>query len=97
MVRYVMLLKFTDKGIATVKDSPTRAEAFRAAAAKAGATVESQVWTLGEFDGVVLFTAADDATASSLALELGRHGNVRTSMLRAFNAAEFRDIVNKLP
>jgi uncharacterized protein with GYD domain len=91
-----MLLKFTDKGMATVKDSPSRAEAFRAAASKAGASVESQFWTLGEYDGVVVCTAPDDATATSLVLELGRHGNVRTCMLRAFNATEFKEIVGKL-
>ena len=97
MVRYVMLLKFTDKGIATVKDSPTRAEAFRASAAKSGATIETQFWTLGEYDGVVVFTAPDDATASAVVLELGRHGNVATCMLRAFNASEFKEIISKMP
>ena len=97
MVRHVMLLKFTDKGIASVKESPSRAEAFRAAAAKAGATVESQFWTLGEYDGVVVFTAPDDTAATAVVLELGRHGNVRTCMMRAFNASEFKEIVGKLP
>ena len=97
MVRYVMMLKFTDKGVATIKESPNRAEAFRAAVSNAGASVESQFWTLGEFDGVVVCTAPDDATATALVLELSRHGNVRTCMLRAFNAGEFKEIVGKLP
>jgi uncharacterized protein with GYD domain len=92
-----MLLKFTDKGIATVKDSPSRAEAFRAAASKAGAVVESQFWTLGEYDGVLVFQAPDEPTAVGLALELGRHGNVRTCLLRAFDAAEFKGILSKMP
>lgn len=97
MVRYVMLLKFTDKGIGTIKDSPSRAEAFRAAASKAGAVVESQFWTLGEYDGMVVIQAPDEATAVGLALELGRHGNVRTWMLRAFDAGEFKGILSKMP
>jgi uncharacterized protein with GYD domain len=92
-----MLLKFTDKGIATVKDSPSRAEAFRAAASKAGAVVESQFWTLGEYDGVLVFQAPDEPTAVGLALELGRHGNVRTCLLRAFDAGEFKGILSKMP
>jgi uncharacterized protein with GYD domain len=97
MVRFVMLIKFTDKGIATVKESPARAEAFRAAASKAGAVVESQFWTLGEYDGMLVFQAPDEPIAVGLALELGRHGNVRTCLLRAFDATQFKEIVSKLP
>jgi uncharacterized protein with GYD domain len=97
MVRFVALLKFTDKGIATVKDSPSRAEAFRAAASKAGAVVESQFWTLGEYDGVLVLQAPDEPTAVGLALDLGRHGNVRTCLLRAFDAGEFKGVLNKMP
>jgi uncharacterized protein with GYD domain len=97
MVRYVMLFKFTEQGITNVKDSPARAEAFKATASRAGATVESQVWTLGEYDGVVVFTAPDEATAVALALELGRLGNVRTCMLRAFDASEVKAIIGKMP
>ena len=96
MARFVMLLKFTDKGIAGIKESPSRAEAFRSAAAKSGCTVESQFWTLGEYDGAVVLAAPDYAAATALALDLGRLGNVRTTMLRAFNAAEFKEIVAKL-
>jgi uncharacterized protein with GYD domain len=97
MLRFVMLLKFTDKGIATIKESPSRAEAFQAAAAKAEAVVESQFWTLGEYDGVLVLRASDELSAVGLALELGRHGNVRTCLLRAFDAGEFKGILNKMP
>ena len=97
MVRFVMLLKFTDKGFGTIKESPSRAEAFRTAASKAGADVESQIWTLGEYDGALVIQAPDEPTAVGLALELGRHGNVRTCLLRAFDASEFKGILSKLP
>ena len=70
MPRYALLLKFTDKGIANVKESPKRAEAFRAAAKKAGATVEAQYWLLGKYDGLVLMSAPDEAAATTLALSL---------------------------
>lgn len=91
-----MLLKFTDKGIAAVKDSPKRAKAFEKAAAKAGAKIESQFWTVGRCDGAVLLTAPDEATASRLALQLNKLGNVRTEMLRAYDAGEFQGIVSDL-
>jgi uncharacterized protein with GYD domain len=96
MASFVMLLKFTDQGITTVKDSPARAAAFRAAAAKAGATVTAQYWLLGEYDGAVVFTAPDEATATAVALGLGALGNVRTCLCRAFDEAEFKAIVAKV-
>lgn len=96
MTRYVVLLNFTEKGIAGVKESSARSQAFRTAAEKAGATVESLYWTLGAHDGVIVLSAPDDATAAAVVLELGRSNAVRTSMLRAFDAEEFGSIVNKI-
>ena len=93
MERYLLLFKFTDKGIGAVKDSPERAQAFKEAAAKVGATVEFQLWTFGEFDGALLLSAPNASVAGGLALSLGRLGNVRTTMLRAFNVDEFRKMV----
>jgi uncharacterized protein with GYD domain len=95
MERYLMLFKFTDKGIGAVKESPQRAQAFKEAAAKAGATVEFQLWTTGEFDGALLLSAPNGNVAGALALGLGRLGNVRTTLLRAFNAEEFGQLAAK--
>jgi uncharacterized protein with GYD domain len=93
MERYLMLFKFTDKGFGNVQDSPQRAQAFKDAAAKVGATVEFQIWTFGEFDGALLMTVPNTQVAGQLALGLGRLGNVRTTMLRAFNAEEFKKLL----
>jgi uncharacterized protein with GYD domain len=96
MVRYVVLLKFTDKGVSGVKDSVSRAETFKTNASRVGATVEAQYWTLGEYDGVLLLSAPDDATAASAVLSLDRQDCVHTCMLRAFDAAEFKSILAKV-
>lgn len=96
MVRYVMLLQFTDKGIAEIKDSSARAESFRATVAQAGGTVEGQFWTEGEHDGVIVLTTPNETMAAALALDVSRHGFVRTRLMRAFDAAEFRTIVTRL-
>ncbi len=97
MERYIMLFKFTDKGIANVQDSPNRAEGFKAIAAQVGAKVEFQYWTFGEFDGALVLTAPDDTAIGALAIGLGRLGNVRTTMLRAFDINEFRTMLEKMP
>jgi uncharacterized protein with GYD domain len=96
MVRYVVLLNFTDKGITNIKESPGRADAFRAAASKVGAKVECQYWTIGCYDGAFVLSAPDDATASALVLGLGKGDNVRTTMLRALDETEFKTVVSKL-
>ncbi len=96
MTRYVVLLNFTEKGIAAVKDSASRAGQFREAAASAGATVESLFWTLGPYDGLLVLSAPDEATAAAVVLQLGKTNQVRSCMLRAFDAEEFKAVVDKV-
>jgi uncharacterized protein with GYD domain len=96
MTRYVMLLKFTDEGIGKIKDSLAREEAFKAAAQQAGVTVESAYWTLGEYDGIAILRGPDEAAVAATVLSLAKLGHVRSTLLRAFDAAEFKSILNRL-
>jgi len=96
MTRYIVLLNFLEQGFGNVADSPSRAEQFRSAAAELGAKVEWAYWTLGPYDGAFVLSAPDDATAAALTLKLGRDGNVRTTMLRAFDADEFHEVLGKV-
>jgi uncharacterized protein with GYD domain len=50
---------------------------------------------LGDHDGVVIFQAPDDETASTLLLDLGAAGNVHTTTVRGFTAAEMDKILDK--
>jgi uncharacterized protein with GYD domain len=97
MATFITLANFTDQGIKGVKDSPKRAEAFKAMAAKAGVSVKSVYWTLGHYDLVVVVEAPDAATATSLNLAVASLGNVRTETLTAFSAEEFGRIMSKMP
>ena len=96
MSRFVMLLKYTDKGIAGVSDSPKRADAFRTLAAKHGAKVDLQLWTLGEFDGLVVLTVPDETAIAALALGLGKLDFVRSTTLRAFDESEFQAVLSRV-
>ena len=95
MQRYVVLLKFTDSGIREIGDSPKRAESFREIVESSGGKVESLLWTLGEFDGLVQFQAPDDQTAVALVLNLHKNEKVHTRMMRAFDSSEFAEILAK--
>ena len=97
MATYVLLLNFADEGIRNVKDTTKRAEAFKGIADKAGAKVKEVYWTLGQYDGVLILEAPDEATVTALGLNLGSLGNVRTHTLRAFSAEEMGQILAKMP
>jgi inorganic pyrophosphatase len=58
-----------------------------------GVKVTDVFWTLGVFDGLLLFEAADDETATAFLLHVGALGNVHTQTARAFNAAEMEKIL----
>ena len=97
MCKYVVLLKFTGQGATHVDRSPERAAEFRAAAAKAGITIDAQFWTVGPYDGVLILNAPDETTAAGLVLGLAKQGHVSTCLLRAFDEAEFKTVLGKMP
>lgn len=91
MARYVTLIRFTEQGARGIKQSASRAGAFRKAAEKAGVTVEAQLWTVGACDGVLILRGDEEKVLRQLA-DLARLGNVRTETLQGFDAAEFKAI-----
>ncbi|HSD99215.1 MAG TPA: GYD domain-containing protein [Burkholderiales bacterium] len=92
MATFISLVNFTDQGIRGVKDSPKRAEAFKATAKKLGVTVRELYWTVGRYDVVVVMEGDDEAVTSTL-LKVGSLGNVRSETLRAFSAADMGRIL----
>ncbi len=87
---------FTEQGVQNIKDTCKRANTFKRAARKMGVKVKSIYWTLGTFDGALIFDASDDETATALMLNLGAQGNVQTKTARAFDAKEMDAILSKL-
>ena len=97
MATYISLLKFTDKGIATIKDSPNRLDNAKKVWQAAGGNLKSFYLTNGQYDAVVISEAPDDATVAKLALATGSAGAVRTETFRAFTEDEYRKIIASLP
>ena len=96
MATYITTIKFTEKGIHGIKDSGKRAAAFKASAKKMGVKVTGTYWTLGYFDGVLIFEAPDDETAAAAMLHLSDQGNVHTTTARAFDATEMEKVTSLL-
>ena len=93
MGTFISTVKFTEQGIKGIQDTCKRANTFKAAAKKLGIKVVELYWTLGPSDGVLIFDAPDDETATAVMLQLGSQGNVQTQTARAFKTAEMEKIL----
>ena len=96
MATYCVLGSFTEQGVRNAKDSPKRAEAFKAMAKKCGVTVKDVYWAQGQYDIVAILEAPDDVAMTSLALSTGALGNVRTETLRLFSSSDMKAIIDKM-
>ena len=96
MATFLSTIKFTEQGIKAVGETTKRAAALKAAAKKMKVKVTDVYWTLGPFDGLLVFDAPDDETATAMLLQLGALGNVQTTTARAFTATEMDKILAKM-
>jgi uncharacterized protein with GYD domain len=95
MATYLTTIKFTQHGIQDIGQTTKRAAAFKAAAKKLGVKVSDIYWTMGDYDGLLIFDAPDEETATAAILHLGATGSVHTSTVRAFNVADMEHILSK--
>jgi uncharacterized protein with GYD domain len=96
MATFITTIKFTQQGIQDIDHTTKRAAALKVAAKRMGVKVKDIYWTLGDYDGLLIFEAADDETATTMLLHLGSMGNVHTATCRAFTAAEMDTILTKV-
>lgn len=96
MATYITSIKFTVQGLQAIGDTTRRAAAFKASAKKMGVKVSSLYWTLGCHDGVLILEAPDDETATAVVLKLASFGNVQTTTVRAYEAAEMDKILARM-
>ncbi|HTS87281.1 MAG TPA: GYD domain-containing protein [Gemmatimonadales bacterium] len=97
MATYISLLRYTQQGIASVKNSPARLDAAKEAYRKAGGELKAFYLTMGQFDMVVIAELPNDEAVAKMALALGAAGNIRSETFRAFTEPEYRKIVASMP
>ena len=78
MPTYIGLFKWTQQGIANVKDSPSRLDSGRKAFKKMGVKIKDTYLTMGRYDLVCIIEAPDDETFARAMLLLGSLGNIQT-------------------
>lgn len=96
MATYIALVDFTTDGINNIQYTTQRSRDFAENAKQLGIEVKHTYWTMGAHDGVLIFEAADDETATAAMLSLGSRGKARTHTLRAFDREEMEAILAKI-
>lgn len=96
MPHFVTLIRYTQKGISNIKESPSRLDAARKAAEREGGTIHTWYLTMGHYDAVLISEFPNDEASAKFALSAGALGNVSTETLRAFPEAEYRKICASL-
>lgn len=96
MSYYIILWSWSEQGVEKVKDSPKRAEQIKKTLENRGGRLVAVYWTFGQYDGVTIVEAPDDATMMSVLLSIESGGNARTVTLKAFTYEEASKIIGNL-
>lgn len=97
MPTYITLVRWTEKGVQQVKESPARLDAYKKALNQAGGELKGFYMVAGRYDLVVITEAPNDEAVAKVALATASKGSVRTETMRAFTEEEYRKIVTDLP
>lgn len=97
MPTYVTLIKYTQKGVENMKESPSRLDTAKELFKSMGAEIKAFYLAMGRYDAVVISEGPDDETAMKLAITVGSAGAIRTETLRIFPEDEYRKIISELP
>jgi len=94
MVKGVILVDWTDQGRRTIKDSPDRAEAAKAAATKLGVQVKDLLYTPGgPHDAAMVIEAEGPEPVNKFMASVQALGNVKMKFVRTFSIEEMRKMV----
>ncbi len=96
MPHFVTLIRYTQQGMAKIKESPARLDAAKKAAEKAGGKIHAWYLTMGRYDAVLISEFPSDEAGAKFTLSVGALGNVSTETLKAFTEPEYRKIVGSL-
>jgi uncharacterized protein with GYD domain len=88
MPRYVVLYRFTDQGLKTIKETVKRAEEVRKANESRGFKIIGTYWTQGQYDIVSIVESPDEESMNAGLFNIAAAGNVHSETLRAFDEAE---------
>ena len=94
MVKGVVLVDYTDQGRRAIKDSPDRAEASKAEAAKLGIQVKDLFYTPGgPHDAAIVIEAEGPEPINKFMSSVQSLSNVKMKFIRTFSIDEMRKMI----
>ena len=96
MPKYIMLVNFTDRGLKGVKGVPSRQDKSRETAKKFGVERKTVWMTFGPYDFVHLYEAPNDEAMAKFVMTLASFGNLRTTVMRAWDESEHLPLIREL-
>ena len=88
MPRYVILYRFTDQGLKTIKETVKRSQAVRKMNEERGFKVIGTYWTQGQYDIVSVVDAPSEEAMNAGLFNIAEAGNVHSETMRAFDETE---------
>lgn len=95
MATYIMLMKFINPGVESIKNAHVGRASGKRAAKAMGITWKQQYLVMGEYDVVTVLEAPDDETVAKFAL-MGMTGSLAITTMRAFTESEADKLVKDL-
>ena len=94
---FIVLGKFTQKGIENIKASPERLEAARKVARSTGGEIKEFFYTMGRYDFVAVCESQSVELMTKSLLIIAGVGAVRTETLPAIPSDKAADMLKGLP
>ena len=95
MATYVMLMKFINPTVGSMKEASAARAAGKKAAKAMGITWKQQYLMMGEYDVMTILEAPDDETVARFAL-MGMTGSLTITTVRAFTESEADKLIKGL-
>jgi uncharacterized protein with GYD domain len=95
MPRYVILYRFTDQGLKSIKDTVKRAGEVRKANEARGFKIIGTYWTQGHYDIVSIVESPDEESLNAGLFNIAQAGNVHSETMRAFDEGEMSRALSK--
>ena len=96
MPQYIMLVNFTDQGLRDVREVPNRQDKSRETAKQFGVERKTVWMTFGPYDFVHLYEAPNDEAMAKFVMTLASFGNLRTTVMRAWDESEHLPLIREL-
>jgi uncharacterized protein with GYD domain len=97
MPTFIYLTNWTDQGVQEPKTAVDRASAAVQGLEAMGVKIFEVYWTSGAYDLVMVAECENEETAYAASLDMASRGNVRPTVLRAFDRGEMTSILARLP